>query len=109
MTWFSDEFKSLLAWLANLPPSVKTAIDKLSTDAGVIVKADAAIAAKDIVSGGVINTAAYVTAAKDILAKTPADAGILITDIFFILNAEVSYLLGQNPTSAASPEAQTVS
>lgn len=98
MSWFSDEFQKVVAWLSSLPPAVKASIDKLNSDAGQIVKDDAKIFAQDIVANG-LTTASFTKAVGDIMAKTPADAGILIQDVFFILNAEVSYLL----TPAAPP------
>ncbi|CAM6031510.1 unnamed protein product [Sphagnum compactum] len=53
----------------------------------------AASAATDIASGGVLNTASYVKAAQDIFSQLPNDAGILLTDVFAILNTEVSFVL----------------
>lgn len=94
MSWFSNEVDVLLAKIENVPDSVKATLNKLETDAGQEAQSLAALAAKDIVQGGIINTASYVAAAKDILAKVTADGvTIILPDVFFILNAEVSYLL----------------
>jgi hypothetical protein len=96
----SHAWERLKDFYNSSPASIKVLVAKLKTDTGAIVKADCAIAAKDIVVGGILNTDAYVTAAKDIFARLPADSVLLLTDVFAILNAETSLLLGTTDQAA---------
>lgn len=96
--------KDIENFFESTPPSVQLQIAKLKTDGGILMQSLSIIAAKDITTGGILNTASYVTAAKDIFAQVVATgATVLLPDVFFILNAEVSALLTAPAVTPVAP------
>jgi uncharacterized protein YukE len=88
------------------PASVKALATKFEGDAEQAFQTDAKIAAQDIFnSGDILLSAPYIQAAKDIWAKVPDESALLFNDIFAMINAEVSYLIGQNPDSSQAQAA----